>query len=209
MGMIATNKETEQLISASANKNFVFPEDRAHPVRMRNYLPYRWAQRGLRSYFKDTAARGEYFTLQLGLYALSDLENVHIEFSDLKSKNKQVIPARYISCINTNGIDYKGGVLVKQVNVPQGSIQSMWCAIDVPLQATPGVYTGTATVRTNQSGSQAIELTLVVSNKTVKDAAADPEKQTRLKWLNSTLAQENTVIAPYTPLQVIDTVISF
>lgn len=210
MGMIATGQETERLISASANKKFiVFPEDRMHPVQMRNYLPYRWAQRGIRSAFKDTAARGEYFTLQLGVYALNDLENVRIEFSDLKSKNKQVIPARYISCINTNGIDYKGGVLLKQVHVPKGAIQPMWCAVDVPSQTTPGVYTGTATVRTDQSGSQAIELTLVVSNKMVKDAAADPEKQTRLKWLNSTMAQENTVIAPYTALQVTDTAISF
>jgi hypothetical protein len=29
---------------------------------------------------------------------------------------------------------------------------------------------------------------------------SDPSKQTRLHWINSTLAQENTVIAPYTPL---------
>ena len=35
-----------------------------------------------------------------------------------------------------------------------------------------------------------------------------PEKMTRLKWLNSTMAQENTVIAPYTPLEVKDTEIS-
>ncbi|MGN7783055.1 glycoside hydrolase domain-containing protein [Niabella sp. 22666] len=210
MGMIATGKETKQLINASANKKFiVFPEDRMHPVQMRDYLPYRWVQKGIRSDFKDTAARGEYFTYQLGVHALNDLENVHIEFSDLISKNKQVIPSKYISCINTNGTDYKGNVLLKQVDVPAGTIQSMWCAIDVPLQTVPGVYTGKATVKTNQGGSQVIQLTLVVSNKVVKDAAADPEKQTRLKWLNSTLAQENTVIAPYTPLQVTDTTISF
>ncbi len=39
--------------------------------------------------------------------------------------------------------------------------------------------------------------------------AGSPEKMTRLKWLNSKLAQDNTVIAPYTPLELQgDTLIS-
>ncbi len=209
MGIIATRDETVQLQRTGANKKYlVFPEDRMHPVQMQDYLPYRWVQNGARPAFRDTAARGEYFTFQLGVYALTDLENVQVEFSDLRSKNNQVIPAQYISCINTNGTDYRGDLLQKQVNVPNGVIQSLWCAIDVPSKSTPGIYTGTATVKTRQSGNQVIRLTLLVNNKVVKDQAADPEKQTRLKWLNSTLAQDNAVIAPYTPLEVTDTTIS-
>lgn len=209
MAMIATVKETQQLVNAAAGKSFiVFPEDRMHPVQMRDYLPYRWVQKGLRSVFKDTVARGEYFTFQLGVYALSDLENVQVVFSDLRSTSQQVIPARQMSCINTNGTDYKGGLFQKQVDISRNTVQSLWCAIDVPAATIPGVYTGTAIIKARQGGEQRIRLILVVNRQLIKDAAANPQKQTRLKWLNSTLAQENTVIAPYTPLQVTDATIS-
>lgn len=42
----------------------------------------------------------------------------------------------------------------------------------------------------------------------VDHGVGTPAEMTRLQWLNSTLAQENTVIAPYTPLEIVgDTVI--
>ena len=48
-----------------------------------------------------------------------------------------------------------------------------------------------------------IAVSITVNNKLLTDGGiSEPWKQTRLKWLNSTLAQDNTVIAPYTPLQV-------
>src|SRR5262249_22159921 len=55
-----------------------------------------------------------------------------------------------------------------------------------------------------------IKIFITVSQRVaVESGAGSPEKMTRLKWLNSTLAQENTVIAPYTPLALQgDTMIS-
>ena len=48
-----------------------------------------------------------------------------------------------------------------------------------------------------------INLRIIVSDQLADDGGADtPQKMTRLKWLNSTLAQDNTVIAPYTPLDI-------
>jgi Family of unknown function (DUF6067) len=48
-----------------------------------------------------------------------------------------------------------------------------------------------------------IHLRITVSDQLAIDGGAGtPQKMTRLKWLNSTLAQDNTVIAPYTPLDI-------
>ncbi|HLX65412.1 MAG TPA: glycoside hydrolase domain-containing protein, partial [Puia sp.] len=45
---------------------------------------------------------------------------------------------------------------------------------------------------------------LTVKGSTASDhGVGTPAEMTRLPWLNSTLAQENTVIAPYTPLEIV------
>ncbi|MFT4092656.1 MAG: DUF6067 family protein [Niabella sp.] len=206
MEFIATKAETDHIIKSAKGASYiVFAEDRLHPVKMTNYLPERWIQKGIRNTFKDTAARGAYLAFQLGVYALEDLKNVHIRFSDLQSGAGKVIPAKNLSCLNTNGTDYQGQSLTKTVDVTAGTVQSMWCAVDVPISAVAGNYTGKAIVESAGKSSYQINLSVLVTNKI---AADEPEKQTRLKWLNSTLAQDNTVIAPYTPLQVNDTAIS-
>ena len=54
---------------------------------MKNDLPQRWIQKGVQNTFSDTALKGEYLAFQLGIYALTDLANVKISFSDLKRKS--------------------------------------------------------------------------------------------------------------------------
>jgi glycosyl hydrolase family 123 len=184
----------------------------------------RSVRRGADPAFQGEAARGEYYAYQLGVYALQGLEDVQLQFSDLASATGQKIAAGNISCINTTGITYDGKPFIKTVKVPQGQVQALWCGIDVPADALPGDYSGTVTVTakigsvtgtagsSSGSGMQAgmvsakprvIHILLRVGNTLLKDGGAgEPWKMTRLKWLNSTLAQENTVIAPYTPLVV-------
>lgn len=210
MEFIATKAEAGKMIQAANDRSFiVFPEDRMHPIKMADHLPQRWVQQGAKNNFRDTAARGEYFTFQLGIYALKDLENVSLRFSDLKAGSGKTIASEKISCINTDGIDYRGVALKKTVNVSRSTVQAMWCAVEVPGNTVPGVYTGKVLVSARNSPPQTIQVSLYVSDKIVKDGGIDqPQKQTRLKWLNSTLAQDNTVIAPYTPLVVSDHTVS-
>jgi hypothetical protein len=204
MEVIATAKETASIISKSNNKDYlVFPEDRLYPIRMKDRLPYRWIQRGLAPLLKGNAAKGEYYTFQLGVYALKPLENVSIKFSDLKNANGGLITASSISCFNTNGIDYTGQPFTKQVSVAEKQVQAMWCGINISQNAKAGMYKGTATVTVKNAAPTNIPISLTVSSKVLTDGGiSEPWKQTRLKWLNSTLSQENTVIAPYTPLEV-------
>ena len=210
MEVTASVKETAALISKSNRSDFIiFPEDRMNPVKMTDQLPYRWIQKGIKSSFAGEASKGEYFTYQLAVYALQHLQEVTIEFNDLKDAKGNIISAKNISCINTSGVDYTGVPFTKTVDVEANKVQALWCGIDVPQNTAAGIYTGSAIIKTKNTAPATINILLTVNNKVLVDGGiSEPWKQTRLKWLNSTMAQENTVIAPYIPLQVQDTVIS-
>ncbi len=210
MEVIATKDETNQLIEKHKSEKFlVFPEDRLNSIRMVNDLPKRWIDKGPQGNFKGEAARGENFSFQLGVYALQNLEDVKVTFSDLASSSGKIISAKNLFCINTNGIGYDAIPLTKTVNVASGTIQPMWCGIDVPKDASPATYSGKATVTVKGSPAKEIQLSITVNNTLLADGGVnEPWKMTRLRWLNSTMAQQNTVIAPYTPLIVKNNTIS-
>ncbi len=204
MEVIATKKETQALKAKYAGKPFlVFPEDREHPIRMRDDLPYRWIVRGPQPAFTGTADRGEYYAFQLGIYALQPLSDVRLQFSALHDAQGHTIPAGALECVNITGVTYDGHPFTKIVDVPADQVQALWCGIDVPASASPGVYIGKVSVTTGKTETRTIAIRLVVRDKVIPDGGAgEPAKMTRLKWLNSTLSQENTVIAPYTPLTI-------
>lgn len=203
MQVIATRAEVVRLMGAHAREPFlVFPEDRMHPIRMRDQLPLRWIEGGPAAVFTDSARRGESFAFQLGVVARQDLKDVTVAFSDLRAGTR-VIPRTRLTAINNGGTGWDGRPFRARVDVPNGGVQAMWCLIDVPLDAVPGSYRGSATVRAAGLAPVTVAVTLVVGTDTVTDHGADePWKLTRLSWLNSTRGQQNDVIAPYTPVQV-------
>lgn len=209
MEVIATKAETEKLLSQHAGAAcLVFPEDRLHPVRMKSDLPYRWIEQGIQPVFKGSADKGEYYAFQLGLYALQDLKEVHVEFSDLKNASGKTIGRNSIQCINTDGVQYDGKPFSQTLQVAQHTVQPLWCGVDVAANTTPGLYKGTATVYSNGSACASVQLQLTISSKTaVNGGVNEPVNMTRIKWLNSTLAQDNTVMAPYTPLNIQDSTV--
>ncbi len=205
MEVIATAAETTDLIHKNPGKSYlVFPEDRLHSIRMKHDLPQRWIISGVKGIFNGEAKKGENYAYQLGIYPVAkNLENVNVKFSDLKSKSGQTIPAKAMSCLNTGGIDFKGDKFSKTVNIATGEVQAIWCMVNIPAGAASGVYEGTATVSAKNAENTSVGIRIKVDNETaVKGGVNDPWKQTRLAWLNSTLAQKNTVIKPYTPLLV-------
>lgn len=210
MEVIATKAETERLIAKNKAAAFlIFPEDRLHSIRMNGDLPQRWIEKGPGDYFKGVALKGENFAFQLGLYALENLRNVNIRFTNLTSPAGKVISSGNIFCINTGGIGYDGTAFTKKLNVEQKQVQALWCGIDIPASAEAGTYMGTAMISADGISPKKIHVILTVSNDFAKNGGVnEPWKMTRLRWLNSTMAQENTVIAPYTPLQVKDNTVS-
>lgn len=203
MEVIATPGEVARLDAAHRDAAFlVFPEDRMHSIRMRDQLPLRWVERGPTRHFADTARRGEFLAFQLGVWARRPVGGVRVRFSDLSSANGR-IPAARLTSINEGGTNWDGGRLSKRVDVAEGNVQAMWCGVDVPVNAMPGLYRGTAQVGADGEAPVTVALAITVGRDSVRAAGADePEKMTRLKWLNSTLGQRNDVIAPYTPIVV-------
>jgi len=204
MEVIATQQETEALRKQNRDKAFVvFPEDRMFPVKMENDLPLRWIEKKNRNSFIGVADKGENYALQLGVYALKDLRNIQVRFADLKNASGQSIAAGVMNCINTKGTTYDAKPLLKNVNLSAGKIQAMWCTVNIPQGQAAGVYKGVFTVTAEGQKPQAVQVQIRVTAQESKDHGVnEPNKQTRLTWLNSTMAQGNTVVAPYTPLSV-------
>ncbi|WP_250318160.1 glycoside hydrolase domain-containing protein [Pedobacter sp. B4-66] len=211
MEVIATAAETKALIKQHPQKDyFVFTEDRLNPIKMQNDLPQQWITKGLKNNFSGTASKGENYTYQLGIYPVKkDLSDVKVVFSDLKSKTGKAISAKAFSCLNTDGVNWDGSPLHKTVNVAKNKVQALWILADIPKDINAGTYTGTVTTTTKGSASTTIQISLTVNNTVLADGGInEPQKQTRLKWLNSTMAEKNEVIAPYIPLVIKDKTIA-
>jgi len=207
MEVIATDTEVKNLVQQDAGKTYlVFPEDRINIIKMKHDLPQRWILTGARSVFDGDAKRGENYSYQLGIYPTAkDLNGVKVSFSDLKSKTGQVISSKVMSCINNSGTDYKAKSFNKLVDVAKGEVQAMWCLVNIPSTAVTGTYEGTVTVSAKNAETTKIGIRIKVeAAAAVNGGINEPWKETRLNWLNSTLAQQNDVIKPYTPLVVKD-----
>jgi hypothetical protein len=211
MEIIATGQEVQNLIKANPAKEYlVFTEDRNHPTKMQHDLSQRWIQKGAPLKFTDAALKGENFSYQLGLYPVTrDLQNVQLSFSDLKDAAGHRIPATVMSCLNTDGTKYDGSPLSNTVNVSKGDVQALWCLVNIPAKTVAGSYNGTVIVKAANAAPTTVKISITIKNQTaINGGVNEPQKQTRLTWLNSTLAQKNEVIKPYTPLKVDSNTIS-
>ncbi|MDR3692475.1 MAG: DUF6067 family protein [Fimbriimonas sp.] len=200
MEIIATPDEVEALLRLHPQSPFlVFPEDRHLSIRMWEDLPYRWAKRGANTKFEGTARRGEYYALQLGVWAArTELRSVAIRFTDLRSTNGTLISRKGITCFNTSGVDYLGEAFSIELDVPPGRVQPLWCGIDIPEETIPGTYSGSATVSAAGLRVVRIPVEITVVLEVAEDRGDDrPEDMTRLRWLNSCLGHEPAIVRPF------------
>jgi hypothetical protein len=205
MEVIATSDEMSRLKSVNSGKPFlVFPEDRLHPIKMKRDLPKRWIDTGPKDVFTADMMKGENFSFQLGLYAMNEaLKNVTISFSDFQNTVDSKIASTSFSCLNEGGTNWDGKNFMKVINVEAGDIQPLWCLVNIPINSRAGVYEGIAVIRAEGVPAKNIKIVLLVSDKVLTDGGvSEPWKQTRLSWMNSTMAMNDEVIQPYAPLRV-------
>ncbi len=191
----------------------VFPEDRANPIRMTQDLPYHWAVRDDEALdrFQGSAMRNEYYVLQIGVYAFRDpLTDLEVRCTDLLSDEGAVIPSSAIECFNLGGVDQNGQPFRRRLHVPRGRVQALWFGVDIPEAAQPGVYRGTVTIAAGHGGDakgalpqQAVALQITVAPEIVADRGdSDHRRLSRLRWLNSRLAVDDELCAPFTAVEV-------
>ncbi len=204
MEVIATAEETRKVLDSHSESDYLlFPEDRKYPVRMTDDLPLKWIKSGPESSFQGKAARGEFYAFQVGVFAAREaIEDLEVFFSDMKtSSSGSVILASALRCLNTGGVNWNGEKLDKACPMEKGKVQPLWCGVQVPLNARPGRYEGTVTIRPAGMKESRIKLILDVGNEVLKDAG-DSEiwRHSRLRWLDSRIGFDDDVVSPFTPL---------
>ena len=212
MEYIATLAELAALRTANQAAPFLaFAEDRALSIRMTKDIPGAWAQRGAFQPFSGAARRGEFYTFQVGVWAhRGALDSLRYRITALKRKGgSQVIPASAITAFNLEGTDWAGKRFTRALHVDSARVQALWFGVDVPATATAGDYEGELVLATRTGSAQPIRVTIRVGSGLVANHGDDaPAQLTRLRWLNSQLAADDSVVKPYVPMRVSGTTVS-
>ena len=153
--------------------------------------------------FKGKAKRGEYFTFQIGVFAVSEsISDLNIVFSDLKGKNKN-ISASALTCFNLGGINWNGEKFKKKCPVEKGRVQPLWIGVNIPVNTSPGIYEGKITLQPAKAEEQSLKLNLEIKEDISADAGdSEPWRHSRLRWLNSRIAFNDKVVFPFKPLKL-------
>lgn len=206
MRVRATQEMQDALQKACPESGFLcFPERRENGMRSPNFVPEPWAKKTKeeRESFSFSAQPGEFTVYQLGLYAVkTPLNNVQITFSPLVNEAGDRIQPDKMTCFNLEGTDIKGKTFTQKVNVPQGKLQSLWMGIELS-QKNKGIYSGTVTITPENGKPETIKINLNVSGEPVlNNGDNEGKRQSRLRWLNSTVGSGTKPTAPYTPIKV-------
>lgn len=202
MEVAATEDEIEALCRKVSDPVLVFVEDREHPIKMLDKLPYRWIQRGPQNRFNGEAFRGEFYLFQLGFYGnvltLKSPLAVSVDCSGLHGEVGEISASAWWSSRSSR-------VPHEAVTVSAGALQVLWCGVQIPLAAVPGAYSGQIDVKFGENRAAVIEFEVEVNQQFLRAGGDDePWRLSRLKWLDSTIGTEGTVTAPYMPVEVQD-----
>jgi len=213
MEVAATASETQELCANNPQPILLFPEDRTRPIQMTDMLPRHWAEHGPQTTFSGTALRGEFYVFQIGVYANQHVKKdeipISLRFEDLAGADGATIPATAFVCMNISGVDPRGVAFQKDIQVKPGEIRALWCGVLVPLDAKPGKYSGTVYVIPEGSARLPMQFMLEVHRDFIRDGGVDqPWRLSRIQWLNSTIGGEDSLTAPYTPLEMKDGTVS-
>ena len=205
MEIIATAAEKQALLNANPGKTFLLlPEDREHPIRMFDNLSYRQVERGATGEFFGEGDQGEYYVLQLGLWACrGDVNSVKVSFDGLKGPESGRIEPKDMTCFNTEGVDWLGHKVSYPVHVSSGRVQPLWIGIQMPRDVKRGLYTGTVTVSDAAGHAEHVKVMINLSDNVLADGGdSEPWRLSRLRWLNSTLQENDKLVKPFTPMTV-------
>ena len=119
-----------------------------------------------------------------------------LSYSPLNAETGETIPASAYDCINLGGTDVDGKPFVKEVCAAAGEQTIFWLTLRIPEEAAEVGYTGSVTLTVGEE-SAVIPVIVTVSGFAVEHGWGEPEKLTRLRWLNSTLAQDGGATRPY------------
>ncbi|MFZ4683506.1 MAG: glycoside hydrolase domain-containing protein, partial [Terrimicrobiaceae bacterium] len=146
-----------------------------------------------------TANPNEFYTFQIGVWAARKaVDNLDVQFSDLRNSEGEIIPASALRCFNLGGTNSKGTPFRVPVSVAKGSVLALWFGVVVPPKSS-GTYEGTVTLSASDLPPKAITIRLKVEGEALSDHGdRDLWRFSRLRWLDSAIGQEPTLTPPFT-----------
>ncbi len=203
MEVIATAAETQRLVEQNSRAGLLlFPEDRSRSIRMFNDLPRLWITQGAGTAFRGDVDRDEYYVMQVGAFAArGNAANLKVNYGDLRGHSGAIIPRSAWTCFNEGGVDWSGHSFRNDMSVAEGHIQPLWLGVQIPEDAPAGEYKGTVTVSADGATPSPIDVSLTVTDQTIANHGDnDPYRLSRLRWLNSRLAEDDSLVPPFTPV---------
>jgi hypothetical protein len=206
MEILATAKETGQLHKDYENEEALFfTEDRRYPIRTKYDLPYKWIKERNTDQFFGEAEKGEYYVFQVGVYAFKkSINNIKVEYTKLVNEQSgSDISSGNFTCFNVEGIDVNGNYFEKAYSAPKGEIHPLWIGLDIPEKLDAGSYKGQLLIDADGMKTKSINLEIKVSDQLI-ETRGDNElwKHSRLRWLNSTIGEDNRIVAPFEALKL-------
>lgn len=161
---------------------WLFGEDRQLAVR-NEIIPAHWFEQGATHWgrFSGVARPGEFYVFQVCVIAGPEpLENIipRLTFPSLKDAVTRVISRA--STIKPSGV------------------KPFWVGVEIPSNAKPGVYRGTVLVE----GLSLAVFLRVEGPPVAESGTEDAWRLARLKWLDSTIADNSVVTRPFIPIKV-------
>jgi len=206
MEIISSEDELDRFFSKKNKEYYLFPEYRDYPIKMMDFLPLRWVREETEvNGLLDEVSKGEYYTFQVGLFSpFSEIKDVELEFTDLISKSNIKISKDNFTCFNKEGVDLYGKLLNKKISIDKSQVQSLWFGLQIPKNARKDSYNSHIIIKPSGMEQDTVHLKLDVNNKLVDDFGDNnPEKMTRLRWLNSKIGSEkDIIISPFEEVKV-------
>jgi hypothetical protein len=202
MEVIPFKSEKNAFLRDVTDPFLLFTEDRRFPIRMLDEVPLKWIQDPHLNHFDGEALVNEFYTFQVGLYAVSlDLKNIEVEFFPLEGPEDAFISADRLTCFNTEGVDTYGKPFQKEVDVKMGAVQPLWIGIDIPRDVAPGSYKGKIGIGPTGHKKHEVSVELKIDPELLSDRGdSEAWRHSRLRWLNSTLGIDPAPVAPYGPI---------
>ena len=175
---------------------WLFGERRDRAVR-RGILPAVWlteAGAGALGGFRGEARPGEFYVFQVAIVggAKAPAETVGYAVRGAGGAAPEV------TCLSLEGTDRLGGALRKALPWPgEGEVRPLWFGVRVPAEAPAGELAFTLAI-----GGRDFPVRLRVAGEPLPEGGVhDGWRLARLAWLDSTVGQEETVTAPFTPVE--------
>ena len=196
---VASEQELADLLAAWPDRGFVAVlEDRDQPIRMTRDVPAAWCAGRAFAPLTLVAAPGEFRVFQIGVFAA----HRPIEALSLTAHGLPwTTPEDAFRCFNLAGTNYDGRPMAPTVSLAQGRVQALWCGFGVPAEAS-GEHRLTLTLAAD---GEAVELAVTVrveGQPPARRGDDEPARLSRLRWLDSDLARDDTPVPPFTPISI-------